>query len=86
MNNIDAPWSNPEIYLKLNQILHKEDLVAGQSYLLIQKMITDEVRAEVSWWQGYQHNFFNGMAGAFEDYMVFELPTTQEELKKQRIF
>lgn len=84
MNNIDSPWSNPGIYLKLNQILHKEDLVNGQSYLLIQDMVTAEIRVAISWWQG--QGFFNGMAGVFEDYMVFELPTTQEELNKQRIF
>jgi len=82
MNNIDSPWNDPKVFLQLNQILRMSDLVGGQTYLLIREMITNEIQVLVAWWQN-QNEFFNGINGCFEDYMVFELPTNPKELEKQ---
>jgi hypothetical protein len=80
MNNIDTPWRSPSFSLKLNQILNKDDLIAGQSYLIIRKSL-EEVVVKISWWQSL--GFFNAIIGSFEDFMVFEIPITKEGLKQQ---
>jgi hypothetical protein len=65
--------------LNLKLIENKTELVGGQSYLLFREQETGDLAACVSWWQK-ENDFFNGITGGFEDYMVFNLPTSLVEL------